>query len=81
MTKRNAIITGGARGIGAATARALAADGHRVFINFVNSTQAATILLKRSRVMEEKRSWHKQMLGTIIKLKRCLIKSNMNTIA
>ena len=31
-------------GIGAATARALAADGHRVFINFVNSTQAATDL-------------------------------------
>jgi len=44
MTKRNAIITGGARGIGAATARALAADGHRVFINFVNSMQAATDL-------------------------------------
>ncbi len=46
MTKRNAIITGGARGIGAATARALAADGHRVFINFVNSIQAATDLAK-----------------------------------
>lgn len=44
MTKRNALITGGARGIGAATARALAEDGHRVFINFVNSTQAATDL-------------------------------------
>ena len=44
MTKRNALITGGARGIGAATARALAEDGHRVFINFVSSTQAASEL-------------------------------------
>jgi len=44
MTKRNALITGGARGIGAATARALAHDGHRVFINFVKSVPAATAL-------------------------------------
>jgi len=44
MTKRNALITGGARGIGAATAKALAEDGHRVFINFVSSTQTATDL-------------------------------------
>lgn len=41
MTKRNALITGGARGIGAATSKALAQDGHRVFINYVNSKQAA----------------------------------------
>lgn len=41
MTKRNALITGGARGIGAATAKALAKDGHRVFINYVNSKQIA----------------------------------------
>ncbi|MAD44556.1 MAG: short-chain dehydrogenase [Oceanospirillaceae bacterium] len=44
MTKRNALITGGARGIGAATAKALAADGHRVFINYVNSVQVAADL-------------------------------------
>jgi 3-oxoacyl-[acyl-carrier protein] reductase len=49
MTKRNALITGGARGIGAATARTLARDGHRVFINFVNSTQAATALAEEIR--------------------------------
>ncbi|WP_432695577.1 SDR family NAD(P)-dependent oxidoreductase [Marinobacterium sp. YM272] len=41
MSKRNALITGGARGIGAATSKALAAEGYRVFINYVNSTQAA----------------------------------------
>ncbi len=44
MTKHNALITGGARGIGAATAKALAADGHRVFINYVNSAEVATKL-------------------------------------
>lgn len=44
MTKRNALVTGGARGIGAATVKALAEDGNRVFINFVNSTQAASEL-------------------------------------
>ena len=44
MKKRNVLITGGARGIGAAAAQALAEDGHRVFINFVNSAQVATEL-------------------------------------
>ncbi|WP_114418272.1 SDR family NAD(P)-dependent oxidoreductase [Marinospirillum perlucidum] len=44
MSKRNALITGGARGIGAATAKALAADGYRVFINYVNSAQVAADL-------------------------------------
>lgn len=46
MTKRNALITGGARGIGAATAKALAAQDLRVFINFVNSTEIAQQLVK-----------------------------------
>ncbi|MBS0349450.1 MAG: SDR family oxidoreductase [Proteobacteria bacterium] len=45
MTKRNALITGGARGIGAATAKALAQDGYRVFINFVSSNQVAADLV------------------------------------
>ncbi|PUE64845.1 SDR family NAD(P)-dependent oxidoreductase [Arcobacter lacus] len=45
MTKRNVLITGGARGIGAATAKLLAKDGYRVFINYVNSTQIAQDLV------------------------------------
>ena len=44
MSKRNALITGGARGIGAACAKALAAEGYRVFINYVNSSEVANKL-------------------------------------
>ncbi len=39
--KKNALITGGARGIGAAIARSLAKEGNRVFINYVNSQAKA----------------------------------------
>lgn len=46
MKKRNALVTGGARGIGAATAKALAEDGCRVFVNFVNSAQVAADLVE-----------------------------------
>ncbi|MFC3204555.1 SDR family NAD(P)-dependent oxidoreductase [Alteromonas oceani] len=41
MTTRNALVTGGARGIGAATVKALAEEGYRVFINYVNSAATA----------------------------------------
>lgn len=44
MTKRNALITGGARGIGAAIAKKLGQSGFRVFINYVNSAQVASDL-------------------------------------
>lgn len=44
MSKKNVLITGGARGIGAASAKVLAENGHRVFINYVNSTQIANDL-------------------------------------
>ncbi|MAX66934.1 MAG: SDR family oxidoreductase [Bacteriovoracaceae bacterium] len=45
MTQKNALITGGARGIGAAIAKELAANGDRVFINYVKSSQAAADLV------------------------------------
>ena len=43
--KRNVLITGGARGIGAATARRLGKEGYRVFVNYVSSTQMANELV------------------------------------
>ena len=46
MEKRNALITGGARGIGAPAAKELAKDGCRVFINYVNSVDVAAALVK-----------------------------------
>lgn len=44
MTIRNALVTGGSRGIGAAISRKLAADGFRVWINYASSAERAQAL-------------------------------------
>ena len=41
MERKVAIVTGGSRGIGAATAKCLGQDGWAVAVNYVNSEQAA----------------------------------------
>ena len=47
---RVALVTGGASGIGAATAEALQAAGYRVAVNFANRTQAAQAFAARTGI-------------------------------
>ena len=49
MSDRILLVTGGSRGIGAATARAAARAGYKIAINYVNDAKAADALAKEIR--------------------------------
>jgi len=49
LSDRILLVTGGSRGIGAATARAAARAGYKVAINYVNDAKAADALAKEIR--------------------------------
>lgn len=46
MNKKTALITGGARGIGAGISRKLAAQGYRVIVNYLSNEKAANEIVK-----------------------------------
>jgi 3-oxoacyl-[acyl-carrier protein] reductase len=48
-TPRRVLVTGGGRGIGAATAKLLASDGHRVVVNYLRNHAAAERLIAEIR--------------------------------
>lgn len=49
MSGKALLITGGGRGIGAATARMAAAEGYRVAVNYLNNSAAADQVVKEIR--------------------------------
>jgi len=59
-----ALVTGGSRGIGAAIAKRLAAEGASVALTYSKGAEAAASSSKRSNTTAERRSRYKRTLPT-----------------
>ncbi len=65
-----ALVTGGSRGIGAAIAKRLAADGAHVAITYTKGAEAAASVSRRSNALAEKPSQFRRMLLMPTRLKQ-----------
>jgi len=65
LANKVALVTGGSRGIGAAIAKRLAADGASVAITYAKDASAASAVVKRLKAMAARPSQSRPTLPTL----------------